>query len=149
MTDQQLTQSFTLREFVTSSIAARMGIDNTPPPQAVDCIKALCVNVLQPLRDRLHRPIQILSGYRNPRVNALAHGARSSQHMFGEAADIAVKDITPAYLQRLIRESGIEVDQCILEFDEWVHVSWRAVGPQRNQYLIATASKGGAVYTEA
>jgi len=149
MTDEQLTQSFTLREFVNSQVAARFGIDNTPPPQAVDCIKALCVNVLQPLRDRLHRPIQILSGYRCPRVNALANGARSSQHMFGEAADIAVKDVEPAYLQRLIRESGISVDQCIVEFDQWVHVSWKATGPQRNQYLIATAGKGGTVYTEA
>lgn len=46
------------------------------------------VAVLQRLRDRLGRPLPVLSGYRSPSTNRLVGGARRSQHLVGRAADI-------------------------------------------------------------
>ena len=85
----QLTQHFSLREFIISATAIRHGIDNTPSEETVARLKALCDNVLEPLRRRFGR-IRITSGYRSPSVNAKVGGVATSQHTLGEAADINV-----------------------------------------------------------
>jgi uncharacterized protein YcbK (DUF882 family) len=57
-------------------------------------ILALADN-LQILRDHLHRPIKINSGYRSPEHNRAVGGADESQHVLGKAADIVVEGLTP------------------------------------------------------
>lgn len=147
MIDQRLTTNFTLAELCRSDLAARYGIDNTPPGEAVAALTALAINALEPIRALLARPLIVTSGYRCPRVNALANGSPRSQHQFGEAADFIIRDLEPVYIWTRIRESGISVDQCIVEFGQWVHVSWRA--QPRGQFLIATHGRSGPIYTEA
>lgn len=147
MIDQRLTTNFTLAELCRSDLAARYGIDNTPPGEAVAALTALAINALEPIRALLARPLIVTSGYRCPRVNALANGSPRSQHQFGEAADFIIRDLEPGYIWMRIRDAGIEVDQCIVEFGQWVHVSWRP--PNRRQFLIATLGKSGPIYTEA
>ena len=78
----QLTQHFSLREFIISATAIRHGIDNTPSEETVARLKALCDNVLEPLRRRFGR-IRITSGYRSPSVNAKVGGVATSQHTLG------------------------------------------------------------------
>lgn len=120
----QLTKNFHLNEFTSSQYAARHGIDNTPLPIHIDNLRALCENVLQPLRDLLGKSIKISSGYRNNAVNTGIGGASNSQHTRGEAADISVNGMTTMELVRAIVLSGIEFDQVIEEFGAWVHVSY-------------------------
>ena len=147
MIDQRLSPNFTLAELCRSDLAARYGIDNAPSDAQIDSLRDLARGALEPIRKLFERPLIVTSGYRCPRVNALANGSHSSQHMFGEAADFIIRDLEPGYIWQRIRDAGIEADQCIVEFGQWVHVSWRP--PNRRQFLIATLGKSGPIYTEA
>lgn len=97
MEDTYLSQHFRLSEFTRSATASARGIDNTPSASAIDNLRHLCQEVLEPLRRHLDRPVVISSGYRCKKLNQLVGGVRTSQHMTGEAADIAAP---PARHQR-------------------------------------------------
>lgn len=87
----QFTPHFELREFVVSQTARDHGLDNTPPAEAVENLRALCVHTLEPLREALGLPIIITSGYRSKALNdRITHHSSTSQHMNGEAADFYV-----------------------------------------------------------
>lgn len=87
--NQNLSPHFRLNEFVASGTAIRHNIDNTPREEHVERLKALCENVLEPLRRRFG-VIRITSGYRCEELNTKVGGAAGSQHLRGEAADINV-----------------------------------------------------------
>lgn len=82
-----LSPHFRLIEFTRSGVATDKGIDNTPGKEEVDALRALCENILEPLRHRFGA-IYISSGYRCRRLNNAVGGVMNSQHMRGEAADI-------------------------------------------------------------
>lgn len=90
MKDLQLIPHFKLSEFTKSSTATARKIDNTPNEEQITNLKALCENVLEPLRIAMGVPITIGSGYRSPQLNTLAGGVKNSQHKSGEAADIHI-----------------------------------------------------------
>lgn len=104
-------------------------------------VKALVENVLDPLREKYGKPIKVNSGYRCPKHNLAVGGATQSQHMKGEAADIAPVGLqVTAYglkeLERLveiIKQNG-KWDQMIV-YPTFVHVSWKRFGPNRKQTL--------------
>ena len=102
--DEQLTPNFRLREF-----KSRRG--GPIPPQYVANIRRLARN-LQALRDALHRPIVITSGYRSPQDNSKVGGAKNSQHLYGRAADIRVGKMSPAQvycaIERMISAGRME-----------------------------------------
>ena len=134
----QLTEHFTLREFTLSATAIRHGIDNTPTDTEVERIKALCENVLEPLRRRFG-VIRITSGYRSERVNQLVGGATFSQHRCGEAADIHVSSLEVAHKMCDFIREHLVFDQLILESVKktgarWIHVSYRTVC-NRHEYF--------------
>lgn len=138
---------FTLDELTHSQTAARRGLKNDPDQTALANLHALVENVLDPLREALGRPITVSSGYRSPRVNKAVGGAASSQHTMGQAADILVPGLAPADVARHIRAIGLPVDQCLLEFGAWVHVSY---GPRhRRQFLNVRRSSAGTTVYEA
>ena len=92
MQNIQLSLHFELREFTESATARGYGIVNEPPPEAVENLKALCVNTLEPLREALGLPIIITSGYRCKALNELiTHHSTRSQHRTREAADFWVQ----------------------------------------------------------
>lgn len=132
----QLTQHFTLEELTRSTIAKQRGIDNTPAPDIVENLQALCRNVLEPARLRFGAPIYITSGYRCPQLNKAVGGKPTSQHQYGEAADLQVKGV--ANLRRLYNIlDNISHDQLLYESNgktQWIHVSFRHVG-NRNQSI--------------
>lgn len=150
-----LSPNFTLAEMTRSQTAARHGLDNTPPPAVIEAMRALCVNVLEPLRARVGGPLVINSGYRAPAVNRRVGGSGTSQHTLGEAADIERPGMSNFHLASVIRDSGIPFDQLILEAynpaipgSGWVHVSYRA-GRLRRSVLTATVQRGGKMaYSE-
>jgi zinc D-Ala-D-Ala carboxypeptidase len=147
-----LSPHFTLEEMIKSQSGDRAGIDNLPPPACREALRALCTHVLEPIRERFG-PVVINSGYRGPELNRMVGGAASSQHCSGEAADIEVPGMANADLARWI-EKHLEYDQLILECYKpgipssgWVHVSYKALKPNRNQELTATVVNGKMTYT--
>lgn len=90
-----LSPHFKLKEFTKSRTARQHGIDNAPPPEAVENLRALCVHTLEPLREALGLPIIITSGYRCKVLNErITHHSATSQHMSGCAADFYVGQST-------------------------------------------------------
>lgn len=133
-----LSPHFTLYEFVRSGAAIERGIDNRPPAACHEALAALCDNILEPLR-REFGPVVISSGYRCPLVNKLAGGARRSQHLTGEAADVVA--CSPQRLRQyaaFIRRN-LDFDQLILEprgaaEPRWLHVSFTT--RRRNRHSV-------------
>ena len=141
----KLTPHFTLDEMVKSQTALRLGLDNTPDPDEMESLLALCENVLEPVRIHWAKPVVINSGFRSLRVNRAIGSRDSSQHAKGEAADIEIPGIDNLVLYYWIAEE-LDFDQLILEFyngepsSGWVHVSY--IGSEnRNQTL--RIDKGG------
>lgn len=113
----ELSPNFTLAEFTRSATATRKNIDNTPSPAVIENLKALCTNVLEPLRAKVGKPVRVTSGYRSSKLNKLVGGSRNSQHIFGLAADIYVDGMTTEELFQFIIDNEIPFDQLIQEFD--------------------------------
>jgi hypothetical protein len=124
--------NFTIKELVHSDNAIKAGIDNTPNIEQVDNLLNLIFYCLQPIRDKLKKPMIITSGFRNSQVNFLAGGTLNSQHTKGEAADFVVKGMTPKQIIDFIVKSGVEYDQLINEYNKWVHISFNK-GKNRKQ----------------
>ncbi len=136
-----LTKNFSLYELLESQQARRSGITEQfePPQQVINNLKALCENILQPLRENLRVAIAVNSGYRCPKVNTLIGGASSSQHLTGHAADIECYPIGNEKLLKKIVELKLPFDQIINEFNyAWVHVSY---DPVRNRRKVLEAYK--------
>jgi arsenate reductase-like glutaredoxin family protein len=76
----------------------------------------------------------ITSGYRSQQINFLAGGALNSQHKEGKAADFIIKGMTPKEIVEIIKNSDIEFDQLINEYDKWVHISFNK-GKNRKEVL--------------
>lgn len=126
---------FTIEEMTKSSTAKANGIDNTPSEEGVLKLQKLIEAVLDPLREWYGKPIKVNSGYRCEALNKAIGGAKSSQHMLGEAADITVgsKEENEKLFDYI--KDNLEFDQLINESNfSWVHVSYRE-GRLRKQVL--------------
>lgn len=126
---------FTLKEFVKSDTARRLGIDNTPSPQVEERLRQLVDYVLDPLREAYGRPIYVNSGYRCPALNRAVGGVAHSQHLTGEAADITGGNCQEnRRLYELLRQLQLPVDQVINEHGfTWLHVSY---GPRHRRKFL-------------
>lgn len=143
----KLSAHFTLAELTRSDLAERQGLDNQPGPAELDALGALCRQVLERIRQGLGQPVLISSGYRSAAVNAAAGGADGSQHRRGEAADFTVAQYTVTEVFNwLVFTSGIDFDQAIFEFGQWIHVSHTAHRPNRRQALRAERIDGQVRY---
>lgn len=120
----KLSLHFTVEQFIRSQTAARLGINNTPADEHIVNMALLCYHVLQPLRESLEMPVWISSGYRCPALNKAIGGSKNSQHMLGQAADIVVSGVKPFTIAEAIHNLGLPVDQVIVEFGRWTHVSY-------------------------
>jgi uncharacterized protein YcbK (DUF882 family) len=138
-----ITKDFSYREFERSEVADAKHICNVITSFEVrDSILALTENVLQPLRDAWGKPLTVNSGYRCKALNAAVGGVPTSQHVKGEAADIAAGD--PVKLARLAVKLGLPFDQMIL-YPTFVHFSHRLNGEQRGQICYNWRYKGEKV----
>lgn len=140
---------FTLNELTRSATAKRLGINNAPTSDIVAALQRLVTNVLDPLREEWGAPIIVGSGYRCLKLNKAVGGAKSSQHMYGQAADIHALGDRPEdnrKLRDLLIKLNLPFDQLIDEFGcDWIHVSHRASG-NRGQLLSAKRVNGKTVY---
>jgi len=111
------------------------------PPAVRENIEALVTEVLDPAREGYGKPVCVNSGYRCSKHNAAVGGVVGSQHMRGEAADIAPAGLqVTAYglkelerLKQIIIENG-KFDQLII-YPTFLHVSWKRNGVNRKQVL--------------
>lgn len=126
---EQLSKHFTLAELCRTGT----GLPNDPNPSELEALRYLVAHVLQPLRDRCGR-LRVSSGYRSPPVNAAVGGAKGSQHVRGEAADIIPLDITRdelwAVVVEAIRAGELPIDQAI-RYDDAPHVHLSATSRRR------------------
>ena len=140
----KLSKNFTYEELCHSGVAERKGLRNRPKTKeeervVIENLKALCMEILQPLRDYLGKPVVISSGYRSEEVNRMVGGVNGSQHLKGEAADIYVENTEHLLkIMHFIMEET-DFDQLIWEKNkagtQWVHVSFRRNGVNKHQVL--------------
>ena len=145
-----LSRNFTLTELTKSDTAIRKGINNNPNAEQIEKLKALCENILQPVRDHFGR-VKITSGYRSVELCAAIGSSARSQHAKAEAADFECPGVDNAELADWIHRE-LPYDQLILEFytpgepnSGWIHCSWIADQP-RASYLWAYKSEGKTKY---
>ena len=110
----QITANFKVKEF-----ACKDGTDTV-------FISTGLVQILQQIRYHFGKPITINSGYRTEDYNKSAKvgGSAYSQHLYGMAADIVVKGVSPAkvaeYAETLLPNSG-----GIGRYDTFTHIDVR------------------------
>lgn len=136
----QMSEHFTLAEMTVSANAARLGLDNNPPPDIIARLKVVAAQ-LERVRELLGgKPIRITSCYRSADVNRAAGGAKASAHLEGWAVDFVCPDFgTPLQVAERLARSAITFDQLIHEHGVWVHISF---DPRRRGQLL-TIDKGG------
>lgn len=119
---------FTIKELISSSTATQNNINNTPTKEIEENLKALVDNILDPLREAYGKPIIVTNGYRCEELNTLLKGSKTSQHRFGQAADIKTSLDTPTENKKLfdlVQKLNLPFDQLIDEYNfNWVHVSY-------------------------
>lgn len=135
-----LATNFNLKEFIESPTAKAKKIDNTPPDNVIVNLTNLAQKVIQPLREWVGKPIKINSGYRCPKLNAAVGGAKTSQHMTGEAADLHIPSISEGKKWFEYIRKNLPYDQLIWEHSSsgsyWIHVSCkRDVSKNRKQVI--------------
>jgi len=145
-----LSQNFTLQELIKSDTAIRKGIDNNPNGDQVEKLKALCENVLQPVRDHFGR-VKVTSGYRSEELCEAIGSSKKSQHAKAEAVDFECIGVDNAEVADWVH-MNCETDQLILEFytpgepnSGWIHCSWIPEG-RRASFLHAFKSEGKTKY---
>jgi len=138
-----VSKNFDYKEFEKSDTAKKFGIINVINTSEIrDSIKALVIEVLQPLRDAWGKPLSVNSGYRCRKLNEVVGGVETSQHCKGEAADISCSE--PAKLAQLAYDLELPYDQMIL-YPTFVHFSHKLNGEQRNQILYNVKYRGDRV----
>tara|TARA_B100001559_G_C16397270_1_gene574078 strand:+ start:95 stop:553 length:459 start_codon:yes stop_codon:yes gene_type:complete len=139
----KISKHITYAESIHSNTAKRKGIDNTPSPVHVETMQLTAKKIFEPLREWVGGPIKVTSMFRSAALNEAIGGAKSSQHMKGQAMDL--DDVygykTNAEMYHWIKEN-LNFDQLIWEFGtdtnpNWIHVSYVNDEDNRNRCLKA------------
>lgn len=136
-----LSPHFTLAEMTRTTTH----LPNEPDADVRAALTSLCSAVLEPVRALLGVPLHVNSGYRAPAVNAAVQGARNSQHMRGQAADVVPLGLPAeeamARVVAAIREGTLVVDQAIVYPSGFLHLS-HAPDANRGECLRSRAPRG-------
>ena len=141
----KLTANISLDELIKSQVAERKGINNNPSPMQIENLKALAVNILQPIRSQFDKPLIISSGFRCAQLCLEIGSSINSEHCADNksaAADFEIPGVDNKELAEWIK-SNLEYNQLILEFyregepsSGWVHCSY-STDLNKKQSLIA------------
>lgn len=138
--DTYISKNFQYWEFVSSDKAVRLGIKNVPTADEWRNIEDLVMNVLQPLRNVLDKPITINSGFRCKELNDAVGSSGTSFHRLGCAVDID-SDTIPL-MDILDAVYGLpKWTEIIAEYfpHGWVHVAYKA-GDNRKMLKLKDAN---------
>lgn len=142
----------TIGSLCTSSVARRLGIDNTPSQEVkkhllevitlLECIAKEWDSYCE--SHNLKGGIIITSGYRSPELNKAVGGVNTSAHVVGYASDIIPEnrkqDIFEYFMSTIFAKKGYEFDQIIVEkskYARWVHVGVKNIKGQQRQQCFA------------
>ena len=128
---------------IKSGTAARLNLDNTPNEEQIENLKALCENILEPLREYYEsRPIMVSSGFRSEKLSEAIGSSSRSAHCQGMAVDFEIPGFDNKQVAAHIKNNFL-YDQLISEYYEesvadsgWIHVSYKRDGSNRKQSLI-------------
>lgn len=110
----------------------------------------LIEKLLDPIREKIGKPMRVTSGYRPNRLNTAVKGAKNSNHLYGYAADVMTGNGGADNLQIVyaLLDLGIPFDECIIERGtlqkpQWIHLAVKKSGnrkrfsysPSANTYL--------------
>ena len=149
---RRISEHVSYTEGVKSNTALRLGLDNIPNPDQLQCMHEIARDVFEPLREWVGGPIKINSFFRGEPVNTAIGGSVRSQHMKGQAMDIddtfGVK--TNAAMYHFIKDN-LDFDQLIWEFGNddnpnWIHVSYVTHRENRKKLTIAKRVNGKVKY---
>ena len=144
-----LSPHFTLDEMTSTNT----GLDNVPNVEQINQLRLLCNDILEPLREEMsslygHRdvsgwpeyiPLIVTSAYRCSAVNKAVGGVPTSQHLYGQAADIHCSiDTKMLYLTiaSMVSKGQLHIGQCIwYRNSDFVHVSLPCAN-HKNQFII-------------
>lgn len=119
----KLSTNFTLEELTFSQTAERLGLDNSPGPDALFNLRLLAER-LEMIQALLKETLIITSAFRSVAVNRAIGSKDTSHHVLGGAADFICPDFgTPLEVALAIKESNIAYGQLIHEYGRWVHFS--------------------------
>lgn len=131
----RLSDHFSLAELCASQTAARLGIDNTPPPDILANLRETAAMLEQVRRLLGNKVITVTSGFRCLAVNRAIGSGDTSAHVRGMAADFICPSFgSPLEVAREIAQSDIAFDQLIHEFGAWCHIG-RSPGLPRRMLL--------------
>ena len=150
----KISEHLDLSELIRSESAKRLGLSNMPTPDHIINLKVLAENIFEPIRAHFRCPIYISSGYRSAELNQAIKGAKTSQHLKGEAIDIDMDQSPNGITNEMVFNyicMKLDFDQLIWEHGNtvnpaWVHVSYKKNGPQRHEILRAVMVDGGTKY---
>lgn len=125
-----------MSELIHSETAISHNINNMPDINSLDNMLDLIHYVLNPIRERIKKPMIITSGYRCKKVNELVGGKDTSQHLKGQAVDFVIEGMKPSEIVNFIRNMYIEYDQLINEYDKWVHISYNKGNNRQQSFKI-------------
>lgn len=132
-----------MSELIHSDTAVKYNINNMPTIAHLDNIQKLIHYVLQPIRLHFNAAVDISGGYRSyallKKLSDLGRKpAKNSQHLYGQAADFTVRGNNTKEVFNWIKNSTIEFDQLIYEYDSsgniWIHISYNH-GNNRRQII--------------
>lgn len=128
---------FTYEEMIYSDTALKKNIRNKTTKTIEDNIKLLVETLLDPIREKYGKPLNVNSGYRCAELNRAVGGSTTSAHAYGLAADLdAGSPSKNRELAKLIVSMGISFDQLIDEKNyAWVHIGLSTTKPNRKQIL--------------
>jgi len=137
-----ISKHFNYEEFEFSQDANELCIDNHIPSEKIRfSIRLLVLNLLEPLREIVQRPLFLTSGYRCSALNKAIGGKKNSQHLIGEAADLHCEGALEVLsLAQVVLRHKLPFDQMIL-YESFLHLSFKVSGPQRHQILYDKSYK--------
>ncbi len=129
--DLRLSEHFTLRNLALSGAVIHHRIANVPTAEETERLRALCENVLEPLRRRFG-VIRVVNGYHSEELCRLTGSDNTSQHHLGEEADIHVSSMEVAQKMHDFIKANLAYDQLRLEAKPKtctiiLHVSYKVV----------------------
>ncbi len=94
-----------------------------------DTIDAATLAILEDVREHFDVPMIVTSGARCPDHNRRVGGGARSQHLYGRAADIVARGVSPERVAEYVESQHPQAS--VGRYSTFVHVDTRSGGPAR------------------